>query len=650
MGKGLSFTAAKDSAQKEVLAIFGFQANNMDASENLDISVNKQENAILLAISLILQGSRSVGDLTELLANISSDLQKDGKLDNNIILANLRNSTLKLDLTGIRTNLQNRYKDLGDAATIPSFETYINDFLITTGGLLPKATTQAATSVSTTSATLNGTVNANSLSTTVTFEYGTSTSYGSSVTASQSPITGNDNTNVSANISGLTLGTTYYFRTNATSSAGTTYGTQVSFITNNVPTLTTTELSSLTGTSAISGGNISSDGGATITAKGICWNTTGNPTVLDIITNDGSGTGSFTSSFNGLTIGTTYYVRAYAINSIGTGYGNQISFTTLNIPTLSTSSASLITLTSANSGGNVTNDGGATITARGICWSTTTGPTIDLSTKTFEVGTIGIFTSSMTGLTMGTTYYVRAYASNNVGTQYGNEITFTTQNSGTVTDIEGNVYKTITIGNQTWMAENLKVVEFNDGTAIPDVADQGTWNTLTTPGYCWYNNDNAVKNIYGALYNWYIVDQVSNGGKNVCPTGWHVPTDAEWNVLSQYLFNNGFGYDGPIWGSRPEWISKSLSSNSGWTISGDLQGACPGWNQGDNNSSGFSGLPAGYLIASGFAGLGNVGKWWSAPFNGDGTTWDIIILTDSPYLGRLYESKNSGYSIRCVKD
>ncbi len=142
-------------------------------------------------------------------------------------------------------------------------------------------------------------------------------------------------------------------------------------------TLTTTTASSITNSSASSGGNITSNGGATITARGVCWSTSANPTIANNKTIDGTGTGTFISSITLLSGDSTYYVRAYATNSVGTAYGNQISFTT-SAPTLATITTTLpssITTTTANSGGNITNSGGATVTARGVCWSTTRNPT-----------------------------------------------------------------------------------------------------------------------------------------------------------------------------------------------------------------------------------------------------------------------------------
>ncbi|MEI7614808.1 MAG: hypothetical protein WCK63_18060, partial [Betaproteobacteria bacterium] len=182
-------------------------------------------------------------------------------------------------------------------------------------------------------------------------------------------------------------------------------------------------------TTASSGGNISATGGATITANGVCWSTTTGPTVLNSKTSDTPvQSGAFTSSLTGLAAGTTYYVRAYATNSAGTAYGSEVSFTTISIsvPTLSTTAATGITATTASSGGSISATGGATITANGVCWSTTTGPTV-LNSKTSDTPVqSGAFTSSLTGLAAGTTYYVRAYATNSAGTAYGSEVSFTT--------------------------------------------------------------------------------------------------------------------------------------------------------------------------------------------------------------------------------
>ncbi len=238
----------------------------------------------------------------------------------------------------------------------------------------------------------------------------------------------------SSSINGLFANTTYYIRAYATSSVGTAYGNEVSFKTLevNLPSLTTNTISTITNTTAISGGNITIDGGAPITARGICWSTTTLPTVdLATKTTETGTIGAFSSSMTNLTANTTYYIRAYATNSKGTAYGNEITFSTLSVilPTLITTAISTITKSSAIGGGTVTVEDAATIITRGVCWSTTTLPTVDLATKTTETGTSGTFTSSMTNLIPNTTYYVRAYATNLAGTAYGNEVSFITQNS-----------------------------------------------------------------------------------------------------------------------------------------------------------------------------------------------------------------------------
>jgi len=199
-------------------------------------------------------------------------------------------------------------------------------------------------------------------------------------------------------------------------------------ITGDFPTVTTTAVSLITSNTASSGGNVISDGGTTVTARGVCWSTSSNPTISDGKTTDGSGTGSFTSSIIGLSPGTTYHVRAYATNSAGTAYGSDVTFATLvTTPTVTTTAVSSITSNSASSGGNVTNDGGAPVTARGVCWSTSSNPTIANSKTTDGTGT-GSFTSSLTGLSPRTTYHLRAYATNTAGSGYGNDLSFTTAN------------------------------------------------------------------------------------------------------------------------------------------------------------------------------------------------------------------------------
>jgi hypothetical protein len=191
-----------------------------------------------------------------------------------------------------------------------------------------------------------------------------------------------------------------------------------------VPTLTTSEITNIAGTSATCGGTVTEEGSGPIVACGVCWSTGVNPTLNDSKTSDIFDAGAFTSTISGLSIFSTYYIRAYATNGAGTGYGNELTFATKEvIPTLTTSAIDSITTTSAVSGGNVTSDGGATVIARGVCWNTSPNPTF-ANFKTEDDPGTGLFECTITGLTAYTAYYVRAYATNSVGIAYGNERSF----------------------------------------------------------------------------------------------------------------------------------------------------------------------------------------------------------------------------------
>ena len=410
-----------------------------------------------------------------------------------------------------------------------------------------------------------------------------------------------------------------------------------------VSVLTTTAITSITQTTAVSGGNITDDKGGSVIARGVCWGKTPNPTISDFKSEDGIGTGSFTSSITGLTAGTTYYVRAYSTNSAGTGYGNQVSFITNPIVTeLTTTAISSITQTTAISGGNITSDNGGFITTKGVCWGTSPSPTIANYKTTDGTGT-GVFISSLTGLLPNITYYVRAYAINSigVGTDYGNEISFTTLNIGeqpgnTVEDVDGNLYKTVIIGNQEWMKENLKTTKYNDNTSIILTTNSTSWSNMTTPSYCWYNNDEAnYKSTYGALYNWYAV----NTGK-LCPNGWHVPSDSEWYVLALYLDANATLTGNPL----------STVAGGKMKEAGTAHWKSP--NTGATNESGFTALPAGIRESDGhYQSVGDDTFWWSTNSSiYDGESWYYRIYYYFGYLRRGTYYNKIGMSVRCLKN
>lgn len=299
----------------------------------------------------------------------------------------------------------------------------------------PAVTTGAVTGITQTTASGGG--NVTSTGSTSVFARGLCwNTTGSPTTDDAKSVIDSGGGSFSSGVIHLNAGTLYYLRAYAANSAGTSYGNEVTFTTPaepTIPVLTTVTPTSITFATATSGGTISSNGGAAITAKGVCWSTSQNPTVsLSTKTTDGSGSASFTSNITGLAASTTYYLRSYATNPVGTGYGSQLTFstTTAAVPALSTAATTSIGTTTATSGGAITSDGGAAVTARGVCWSVSPNPTISLTTKTSNGSGSGAFTSNVTGLNPSTVYHVRAYATNTAGTQYGQDVIFTTLSLG----------------------------------------------------------------------------------------------------------------------------------------------------------------------------------------------------------------------------
>jgi uncharacterized protein (TIGR02145 family) len=253
-------------------------------------------------------------------------------------------------------------------------------------------------------------------------------------------------------------------------------------------------------------------------------------------------------------------------------------------------------------------------------------PTV-ADSKTTDGAGMGSFTSYITGLTDSTAYHVRAYATNSVGTGYGGIISFTTLDSNTVVDIDGNVYQTITIGTQVWMAENLKVTRYRNGDSIPNVTDATAWSNLSTGAYCNYNNDVNNVAVYGRLYNWYAVDT----SLNIAPAGWHVPTDAEWDTLVSYL--GGYTVAG---GKMKE------TDTTHW----------PSPNTGATNESGFTALPGGYRYGDGsYSIMGHNANFWSSTeYYTMYYAWARSLSYDNSGVYRYYDDLRHGVSVRCVRD
>jgi len=425
-------------------------------------------------------------------------------------------------------------------------------------------------------------------------------------------------------IDSLMPGTTYYLRAYATNKKGTSYGLQVTFTTKvlTLSELTTSPVTSITTTSALTGGTISIDGGTPITARGVCWSTSQNPTVsLSTKTSNGTGAGSFTSSLTELSSSTTYYVRAYATNIFGTSYGNEVSFTTntpVTVPEISTAAIGIISTSYATSGGTISSDGGASVTARGVVWSTSQNPTVSLSTKTSNGTGKGSFTSSLTGLSASTTYYARAYATNSSGTAYGNEVSFTTTAASTVSTVNSTTGK-------VWMDRNLGAsrvaTSSTDTQAYGDLYQWGRGSDghekRTSPTTSTLSNSDVPGHdqfITAGSADWRSPQnnnlwQGKNGINNPCPEGFRIPTSAEWEA--------------------------ELAS----------------WNINDSEGAFASSLKlpvAGMRSASdGSIGLADSNGYWSA--NVVGTNAEIMKF-NSFSSGMGYTRRSLGSSVRCIKD
>ncbi len=258
-----------------------------------------------------------------------------------------------------------------------------------------------------------------------------------------------------------------------------------------LPTVTTSSITNITQTTATGGGNVTSDGGATVSVSGLVWSTSSNPTTADSKTTNGWALGGpWTSNITGLTANTLYHVRAYATNSVGTSYGADVTFTTTSVapvsPTVTTSAITNITQTTATGGGNVTSDGGATVSVSGLVWSTSSNPTTADSKTTNGWALGGPWTSNITGLTANTLYHVRAYATNSVGTSYGADVTFTTTDTSCSAPLTQNV--TVACDLQNGVAASSGSVIRSQTKVYPDC----TFGTPVTVNNSTYVSDNCV--------------------------------------------------------------------------------------------------------------------------------------------------------------
>ena len=303
-----------------------------------------------------------------------------------------------------------------------------------------------------------------------------------------------------------------------------------------------------------------------------------------------------------------------------------------------------------------------------MVWSTNSNPTVSLSTKTINVsnagspyvpnGNIGIFNSEMINLLPNTIYYVRAYATNSAGTSYGNDISFSIielpktglpcEGLPIVKDIDGNIYNTVKIGNQCWTRENLRTTKYSDGTTIPLDISGGingngtsqTWSDFVTGARTVYEHDSKNLTTYGHLYNWYaargIAIRESTNLKNLCPEGWHVPSDTDWKKLSDYLGGEN------IAGGKMKSINSSF-----WRDEDDVLK-----NIGATNESGFSSIPSGIRDGDDgeFNAKGIDSEIWSSTERNDNLPISYRLVNKYIALIKTFESKNQGLAIRCIKN
>lgn len=401
-----------------------------------------------------------------------------------------------------------------------------------------------------------------------------------------------------------------------------------------VPIVTTNAISDITATSATSGGDITSDGSSNVITRGVCWSTETSPTIANNKTIDGFGEGGFSSSLTPLRGATNYYVRSYASNRAGTGYGPEISFTTIGQPpSPGAMPATNISATSATLNAAVNANFLSTAVTFEYGSSTNYGDTIPANQSPIAGGTDTNVNADIKGLTPATFYHYRVKTVNQLGTTYGDDLTFNTK----LTDVDGNNYNTVTIGSQVWMKENLKTTKYRNGDLIGTTA-QATLDitTETSPKYQWAHT--IID--YGRLYTYYTITD----SRNVCPAGWHIPTDGEWTTLTDYLSNNGYGFGGNM-----NYIAKSLAATSGWTqdpVAGDV-----GNDQGSNNSSGFTGLPGGGRYSSGVMNFVTYhGIWWSSTESSAAHAYFRCIGYIPAAVFRGEFSESYGLSVRCLRD
>lgn len=485
--------------------------------------------------------------------------------------------------------------------------------------------TDSATAISSSTTTLNGKVNPNIAFTVVSFEFGITKSYGLSILATQSPVAGSVPVIINADLTNLKPGTTYHFRTKAENIAGVTYGADQIFTTFVPPDASTSFASSVTSSAATLNGTVNANN--TLTIVSFEYGTTsgyGHIVAASRSPISGNDTINVSSGLTGLNESTLYHFRVKAVSIAGTVTGNDLTFTTLTLPLAKTDTAYAVTSSSVTLRGKVNSSNLSTTVIFEFGLTKDYGNSINVAESPFTGISDKPVRGSLTGLTPGSTYHYRVKATSQAGITYGNDLTFSTPL--VVKDIMGNTYNTLAIGNQEWMAENLRTTRFNDGANIPIVIAEKTWSRSKKPAYCWYNNDSiSNKSSNGALYNWYAVNSYK-----LCPIGWHIPSNSEWSTLIGY-------------------IGDASRAGNNLKEAGTAHWQEP--NAGATNESGFTALPGGSREFTGrFAYYGLKSEWWSANDTTPNSAWYRGLDFINSSVTTFILNKTEGLSVRCIKD
>ncbi|MBM3919247.1 MAG: hypothetical protein FJ344_07080 [Sphingomonadales bacterium] len=469
--------------------------------------------------------------------------------------------------------------------------------------------------------------------------------------------TGSGGFGFTAFLPGLLPGRNWYVKGFAQNSTGFYYSAEaVVNPTPVAPEMSTDSITQVTSNSIMAYGRVLRDGGLPLSIRGFCYDTSATPLITHgVVQASAIGPGNgIEAVISGLQSGRTYFVRSFGTNAAGTGYGIALSFyTPPTAPEVNTGSVSSLLPFSAQVDGQIPSDGGSPITSRGICWSSGRPPTIADDTTQNGTG-IGSYTGKLSRLFPSTSYQTRAYAINSVGVAYGGVVLVNTPSApfecGTpIIDLSGFSYPTIQIGGQCWTAMNLRVTSYRNGDPLVSGLDSTGWSTTQLGAWTINTSEPQFEANYGKLYNAHAAADT----RGLCPTGWRVPTDPDWQALTQFLGLSGYGnlsmdFDGV------GFALKSCRQLNGGGQSGCGTATHPRWNSHNihygSDPFGFAALPGGSLSSSGasFIAPGSNGSWWSSSSSGS-SSWYVQLNSSGGNLSRTTGSRQNGRSIRCLR-